>query len=331
MASRTSLNPVHHDPTGQVSLYQTEDRYYKLLTEKFGPRFTDYRRLWEERSRRGPAGDFPLSLDLAVNSGCQLNCLMCPLPSRPDRRYRPLDSGLFDRLMAEARERRLPALTLGLGSEPLLNPQTPAWVAQAGRAGIMDIRLGTNGLALTEGISKALVDSGLTRLEISLDAASPSSYRAIRGGSLEELTRRIEAFLEIRGRAGSPWPLLRLSFLKLPQNQGELAAFLARWGDQADMISIQEPIWFPGSRLPRPESPGQALAPACAQPWQRLAVWPDGRVAPCCSWYGEDLLPFRASSGSLAAFWRSPEMEALRAALSGPAESFSPTCRRCEI
>ncbi len=327
-----SLTPVHQDPTGQVALYQAGDRYFRLLESRFGERFREYRRRWRETSERGPTGDFPLSLDLAINSGCQLRCLMCPLPGRPGgRKARPMAPAIFERLMDQAREQRLPALTLGLGSEPLLNPRAAEWAGRAARAGIMDIRLGTNGLLIDGRVARALVDSGLTRLEISVDAVRPETYRAIRGGRLERLERAIDLFLEARGRAGAEAPLLRLSFLRLELNQGELDGFLERWSGRADMVAIQEAIWFPGSRLPRPARPGRPLAPVCAQPWQRLAVDWSGRVWPCCSWYGEDLLPFTADRADLAAVWRSPELAGLRNRLAAPAEDAPPACRQCEF
>jgi wyosine [tRNA(Phe)-imidazoG37] synthetase (radical SAM superfamily) len=324
-----ALQAVHRDPTGQVALYQSEDRYFQTLEKFFGRRFLDYRRRWGETAGRGRPGEFPLSLDLAVNSGCQLSCLMCPLPaSLGGRQVRLMDGDLWERLMAQAREHDLPALTLGLGSEPLLHPGVAGLVARAVRAGIMDIRLGTNGQLLTDQLARALIDSRLTRLEISVDAARPATYRLIRGGRLDSLTRAIERFLELRQKAASSLPLLRLSFLRLAQNEGELPEFLQRWGTAADLISIQEPIWFPGSRLPRPAS-AHPLAPVCAHPWQRLAVNWEGRVWPCCSWYGADLLPPEAGRRPLAELWRSPEMERLRLSLtSGPPP---PACGQCQF
>ncbi|UQZ89434.1 hypothetical protein C4J81_09575 [Deltaproteobacteria bacterium Smac51] len=325
------LNEIHQEPTGQVALYETEDRYQSLLTEMFGQRFTDYRQRWRETSERGRPGDFPLSLDLAINSGCQLRCLMCPLQSRADGgQVRLMDEKLFSRLIDQAREHRLPAMTLGLASEPLLNPRAAEWTAAAVRAGVMDIRLGTNGLALKETVIKALVDSGLTRLEISVDAVRPETYQDIRGGRLDILEKRIEQFLKIRASAGQRTPLLRLSFLKLPRNQGELEPFLERWSGLADLISIQEPIWFPGSGLPKPPGPVKSIAPNCSQPWQRLAVNYDGSVWPCCSWYGEALLPFQAGEISLAEIWRSQEMDELRRSLSSTDGHFPPACEPCE-
>lgn len=325
----SQFKPLHREATGQVALWQKGDRYFELLARRFGPRFVDYRRRWLETSARGDSGDFPLSLDLAINSGCQLSCLMCPLPSRPEaRRVNLMPAALFEDLMNQGRDHRLAALTIGLGSEPLLNPSAAAWIQLAERAGVMDIRLGTNGLALTPDLSRALIDSGLTRLEISLDAARPETYKIIRGGSLDRLTRAIDDFLEARQKTGSDFPLLRLSFLKLPQNEGELDLFLARWGEAADLVSIQEPIWFPGSRLPEPDGPARPLAPLCAQSWQRLGVNYDGRIWPCCSWYGEKILPFNAADSPLARVWSSSEMKTLRQSLAEGSNP-PPACAAC--
>lgn len=324
---------VHAEPSGQAALYEAEGRYRDLLAAAFGQRFTAYRARWAETSRRGDPGAFPLSLDLAINGGCQLRCAMCPLPGRPAAAQRGLmDEKLYGRLLAEARERGLPAMTFGLGSEPLLHPHAPEWVARAAAAGVMDTRLGTNGLLLSEGVSARLIASGLTRLEVSVDAARAETYRAIRGGDLAALAANIRRFLELRRQAGQKTPLLRLSFLELPANQGELPLFLEQWQGLADMVSIQKPIWFPGSRLPRPAEAGtRPLAESCPQPWQRLGVAHDGRAWPCCSWFGEGLLPFRAGETAIGDIWVSREMAGLRRALAGPASGWPAPCGQCRM
>jgi len=323
------FSEVFRDPTGQVTLLQAEDRYLAWLTARFGERFLDYRRRWAQASARGDPGDFPLSLDLAVNSGCQSNCLMCPLPGRPDgHRVRLMDPALFESLMLQAEERGLPALTLGLGSEPLLHPEAPRLVARAVRAGVMDIRLGTNGLKLNADMARALVESGLTRLEISVDAARPETYRLVRGGDLGDLERALETFLDQRRRAGAETPLLRLSFLRLAENRAEEAAFLARFGPLADMLALQEPVWLPGTRLSAPGPESLRLAENCAQPWQRLGLDQDGRPWPCCSWPAVSFPPLTPAS-DLARVWRSPEMEAWRRGLAGPPAAWPEPCRTC--
>lgn len=329
---KQNLEEVHLEPTGQVCLLQTESRYTDYMEKRFGERFKQYRRRWAETSGRGDWGDFPLSLDLGINSGCQMSCIMCPLPGRPAPEGPGLMAEtLYLRLMDQAREYRLPALTLGLASEPLLHPRLPRWLELAGAAGIMDIRLGTNGQLLSPELSRCLVDSPLTRLEVSVDAVRPETYRAIRGADLGRLEQAIETFCRIRAQAGSDGPLLRLSFLRLTLNKGEEDAFLRRWSGLADMISLQEPIWFPGSALARPVQAGRSQAPVCAQSWQRLAVTWQGRVWPCCCWYGEELLNFQADAVPLADIWGSEAMQRLRADLSGEEDEYPLPCTCCEF
>jgi hypothetical protein len=235
---------------------------------------------------------------------------------------------LFAGLMSQAAEASLCALTLGLASEPLLHPEVPSMIAAAERAGVMDTRLGTNGRALTPDLIDRLIGSGLTRLEISVDAYLPSTYAAIRpGGDLPALERAIEKFLDRRSRRGLEFPLLRLSFLVLPQNRGELDPFLERWESSVDLVSIQRPVWFPDSRIAEP-TPAEAPERGwCVQPWQRLAVDFDGRLWPCCSWYGENLLGLSAAAALVSEAWRSEALESLRRShLSG--EPPRP-CREC--
>jgi hypothetical protein len=168
-----------------------------------------------------------------------------------------------------------------------------------------------------------LLDTGLTRLEVSVDAADSATYARIRpGGDFAALEESSGLFLAKRARRGQAFPLLRLSFLELDHNRGQLEAFLDRWSGEADLFSIQRPIWFPGSGLPEPApgtapgrtpgsgpgggpgSPAGQGPAACVQPWQRLGVDHLGRIWPCCSWYGESLTGLDASTVDLASAWR---------------------------
>ncbi|MDR2459205.1 MAG: radical SAM protein [Deltaproteobacteria bacterium] len=324
------LSLVHKDSGKQDILYDNDGRYYNLLTEAFGERFLQYRKLWKEREERDSYGSFPLSLDLAINSGCQLSCIMCPNSLQAKEKPRLMERRFFKKLMLEAKEHRLPALTLGLGTEPLLHPLAPEFIGLASKAGVMDIRLGTNGAALTPRLTDSLIDSGLTRLEVSLDAVYEKTYAAIRiGGNYNRLMRKIEYFLEKRQKLGRTTPLLRVSFLKLPQNAKELVPFLATWKDRADMISIQNPVSYEGLDWLKPQGLKKQVLPkkvSCAQPWQRVGVLEDGTVWPCCSFYGKYIFKRETIFGDIACLWHSRSMNQLRKSLkTSPIEA----CRLC--
>lgn len=312
-----TIGLVHGDPQGMALLLERDGLYSEALARLHGERFLAYRRSWKERGLMGDPGHFPLSLDLRLNPGCQLACVMCPMQGRKALAKGPgMPLPLLRRLLSEGREHGLPAVTLGLASEPLLAKGLFDALGLCGRAGVMDIRLGTNGLGLSKAKSERLLDSPLTRLEVSVDATNASTYRAIRGGDYDSLIRKIEGFLGLRAKKGQSFPLLRLSFLRLPQNEGELPGFLSLWKDRADMLSIQRPVWFPDSRLPKPDGLGEAdSSTPCGQPWQRLGVLEDGSLWPCCSWYGEGMLALDAKKSGISELWRGEEMEGLRKSL----------------
>jgi len=82
------------------------------------------------------------------------------------------------------------------GGEPLMRPDLPRLVGMLSRiSGIRQLSLTTNGMMLSESI-KALVDSGLTHVNISLDTLREPAFRQItRRDGVDRVLRGIEAAL----------------------------------------------------------------------------------------------------------------------------------------
>ena len=72
-----------------------------------------------------------------------------------------------------------------------------------------------------------------------MDAASAETYKRLRGGQLLILERNIEAFLNRRAQLNLKTPLLRLSFIVLPENRAEMEEFRNKWFDLVDYIDFQ--------------------------------------------------------------------------------------------
>ena len=83
------------------------------------------------------------------------------------------------------------------GGEPLLRKDLPAMIAIAKRdLGIPDVAVTTNASALERRLP-TLIEAGLDRLNISLDALDPAVFRAItQGGDASQVWRGIEAAAE---------------------------------------------------------------------------------------------------------------------------------------
>ena len=313
---------------------------HAVLAAEIGPDYADYRARWERARARLEPPAFPLHVDYEMKFACPLRCPMClmSLPEAERRLYgdpgRELQARQVLDLVAEGAARGQKAMGFGGLWEPLLSPDLPEIAAFARSRGLVDVMFNTSGLLLTEKTARALLNAGLTRLMISLDAATPATYARLRPGSdFPTVTANIENFLRLRRRLGRRLPLVRLSFCRTAWNEAELEPFLDRWSGRVDFISVQA-----YGRYPTPGAPdfpraawGEPPAGLCAQPFKRLLVRHDGRVCPCCDASGATLALGNIAAESLADLWGGERLAGLRRALrngdlTGPAAS----CAACQ-
>ncbi len=306
---------------------------HAILAAEIGPAYAEYRRRWEASRTYQEQPAFPLQVDYEMKFACNLRCPMCLMSLPPDGRrayghpQEELRPETVMALLEEGAARGQCALGFGGLWEPLLSPDVPEIVARARALGLVDAMFNTNGLLLTEKTGRALLDAGLTKLMISLDAATPETYAVMRPGSdFAVVAANIENFLALRRRLGRALPLVRLSFCRTAVNAHELPAFLERWEGKVDFFSIQTYGRYPGLTPPGfpPDQPEPLPPGRCEQPHQRLLVRHNGQVLPCCDASGTTLVLGDIHTASLADIWRGARLAALREHLakgdfSGPA------------
>lgn len=304
-----------------------------ILTEVLGPAFAAYRDEWRRAGRletlRGP-----LHLDFELNRSCNLRCPMCTW-SAETATNEPASRMTLDTFTAIVREGvalGCRSVAFNLVNEPLLRADLPDFVAQAKALGILDLWLHTNGMLLTESMSRRLIAAGLTRLMVSLDAVTQPTYDQIRvGGDLGIVESNIAAFRRLRSWASSRLPLLAVCFVKMAVNEHELPAFIAKWEPLVDFFSIQE--YFVPPMAGAVDLVGSAQAPPppvfhCAMPFQRLGIAYDGTGQPCCSFYGPSI-PLGNAQDGVAALWRGREISGLRTLHADGRWAEHPVCRAC--
>lgn len=311
----------HAEPTEQVRLIAYKD-LDAVFRRHFGDAYDDYRKAWYAAQDGVIIPKFPLSLDFETNNFCNLKCRMCLFSTdlHPDSggKHGFLKMPLFKKLVDEGREYGLPAMTFGFESESLLNPDLAQMIGYARKNGVMDIRVGTNGMLLDDDAARRLIDSGLTRLEVSVDAASPATYNHIRqGGNYYRLLKNIFRFLELREKAGTEFPLLRVSFLKLDENRRELPDFINFWRYVADYFSIQNLLDYEIMEKEHEEREESVAREdkdfRCAKINQRMYVRYNGQALPCGYVFGWDTLAL-GDLNTMSAFdaWNSSKFQELR-------------------
>jgi hypothetical protein len=199
---------------------------------------------------------------------------------------------VWKELIDEAIPKGLKSIRLNHINEPLIRQDITKFIKYAREAGILDIYFSTNGSLLTEKMSRGLIDAGLMRLQVSLDAATEQTYKKIRvGGDYNKIIANIDRFLEIRDSLNSSLPTLRVNFVKTKLNIHELDLFKDFWEGKADFIGIQDLL---GIVEEFSKSNSDNYIPLkedfkCSQPFQHLTLRSNGHILPCCSFFGPDL------------------------------------------
>lgn len=263
------------------------------------------------RRDRLESSSFPIQIDVELNGGCNMRCPFCihgyeKIPNVE------LSAESFKRIVEEAVSLGTKSLKLNYINEPLMRRDLEECVSLARNAGILNVYVVTNGSLLTEKRSESLLGCGLTKLFVSIDAATSDTYDSQRlNGKYEAVVRNVRRFIEMRNDRGLSFPLVRVSFLKNALNQHEEQAFLEQWQDVADIVAFQTMNEIPGKETgivikgDTPES-------GCSFPFKQLVIDHQGNIQPCCKLAGKQLIVGNIESMSLKDAWNHPENEELR-------------------
>lgn len=166
----------------------------------------------------------PVSISIETSALCNLKCVMCPRTGPTWDR----DGFIGEDILAKI-EGFLPfALHLqlhGVG-EPLLSPAFWRMLDLIRNHGIAFSEVNSNGLLLDDNRIERLVDSDLSLINISLDAATPETYRRIRGGDFAKVLDNIRRLRSRRDGHGRRLPKIVINMTLMVENIKELPAFV---------------------------------------------------------------------------------------------------------
>lgn len=296
---------------GHIKRYVMVD-VVERLKEIHGRCFTDYRRAWDETCKGETASEYPLFIEIGVNSDCNLRCKMCArqFDQNMNNKHINIPLSLIDKIVEQSKAFHLPAVLIGQDSECLLHPQIKEIIQKVAEIEPVDFFLITNGTLLTKDLSRTFIESGIDRLQISIDAATRETYKTIRGGDLDQLERNIFDFIDVRAAMGAERPFLRLSFCKQADNIHEMEAFFDKWSGIADIVDFQEYIDLSNvTNLAEKEYREYH----CPDPFQRLVIDYAGNIYGCCCiGYNRYFLIGNLEDISILEAWNSDKLNDLR-------------------
>jgi MoaA/NifB/PqqE/SkfB family radical SAM enzyme len=175
---------------------------------------------------RGWADEFPTVLEIESSTRCNINppCVMC-YPRIFDKRgyVGDIADTAFDRIIPHLRKFKTISLH-GVG-EPLLGRKLMALLDNIDREKTW-VQFNSNGLLLTEEMSRAFIAKKLKMIDFSLDAATRETYRKIRRSDFDLVTGNIRRLSRIKREMGADTPIIELNMTLMKENEKEIGAFV---------------------------------------------------------------------------------------------------------
>lgn len=246
--------------------------------ENASEEYIAYRKAWVENPKNFILNDIPLDLDIETSSVCNLRCTFCdrqPLVHNEQQGRMSFDT--FKHIMdqfAPEDGKRLWGMKLSYRGEPLLNKEISKMVRYAKERGVLDIYFNTNGMLLTENISRELIEAHLDRISFSIDGTNADEYEAVRvGAKFKTVVSNIKKLRELRNEYHVTYPKIRIQTVKLPDL--DLGKYVSIWREYAEEVAALE---YTDESV---RATGIKENWACPQLWQRMTIEWDGSIYGC--------------------------------------------------
>ena len=255
--------------------------------------------------KRVVINNYPVVAYIEPTAFCNLRCPACPtglqLNLRPPAK---MQMELFQAALDEIGDYVFELVMYNWG-EPLLHPQTPTMIAYAKSKNI-EVSLSTNfSLNLTDDYLEQLVRSGLDRLIISLDGASPETYQHYRRqGDFDQVRENMRRIRSMKQRFKIKTPTIEWQFLVFKHNEHEIETVRSnyqQWG--ADHLTIEgaqmpfspydkgfEPSSLPEYNIYHPKHSYRKKSERqlksrrpCSWLYGSVVLNPNASVSPCCA------------------------------------------------
>ncbi len=212
----------------------------------FVPEFTRnplVRLKYQVIDKREPMPDAPMAVQIQTVSGCNANCVFCP--NKKTELDIPLgkrmDWDLYRSIVDQCIDMGVRRFSPYLMNESMLDPELPERVKYITerKKEHQYTKINSHGGLLTERMAKGLLDSGLDRLNFSVQGLDPVIYEKIMSLKLDKVLRNIERFAELK-RAGGYKTRIRIVMLDTKEVHPQLPEIRKFWKERGLKINVNQ-------------------------------------------------------------------------------------------
>ena len=256
--------------------------------------------------------DFPVHLIIEPVSACNIRCIMC---FQVDESFSGnkefmgnMDFELFTKVIDDAEDIGVQAVTLSGRGEPTLNPRFGDMLDYC-KGKFFDLKINTNATRLNETLMYKIIEAGVTDLVFSVDSYEKDEYERIRVlGKFDEVITNIKKFKKINDKHPNSKCATRISGVKIDKKQNieEFTKFWRNYVDHVVMVEMSE-------RWDTYHNPKEKAGKnPCDFLWGEMYVWYDGKCNPCDVDYKSELLVGNIKENSIKEIWNGESYKKLR-------------------
>lgn len=261
---------------------------------------------------------FPTRINIESTNICNLDCPMCPRGGMI-RKTGTMSFSLFKKIIDDVKE-YAELVALHFMGEPLFNPQIFKMISYAKESGV-HAYLSTNATVLNEKSAKSLIESGLDFIIFSFDGTDKNMYERMRKNANYETTlKNIVSFLELRKNLSSLKPYTILQMIKMNVSETDVNSYYNRFKNLPVDSIMFRPIHTWGGVLEENSIFNQDRCPSannkyshpCYWLWDRMYIYWDGKVVPCCFDYDGSYIVGDLSRSTVSEVWNGKKMQEIR-------------------
>ena len=313
------------DPT--FDLIKSRD----LRHVKYNGKYFDYRYKWVHNPSNFIVEEFPLHLDIELNTTCNLRCSMC-FQSMRNIPPQELDLKTVRDIIDQAGKLGVYSMKFNYRGEPLLYDKLCKVIRYAKKKGIIETMINTNGTLLLPEKVMELTKAGLDLIIITVDGTTKEVYENIRkGADFETVLTNVIMLQSYKQIYDVSKPLLRMQIVKQKRNEHQIMDFINHWRNIVDEVSVVDLKDVSGDM----EDVTVLDDWWCAQLWQRLFILADGDVVPCCRGVSngveKQFVVGNIYQNSIKSIWNSTKMKVIRNVHKYKKSHTLTMCRKCGI
>ncbi len=286
----------------------------------------------------------PYSLALDPCNLCNFQCKFCAMQTTEEvQNYKKqfMELSLFEKIIDDLKAfpDKLKVLRLSGQGEPFLNPYYIEMIKYAKKMEVADyIETVTNGSRFSPEYNQKIVESGIDRIRISVEAVDQEGYYEMAGTKID-FALFVDNIRDLYERSRGGCEIFIKTVDAAVNTEEKEKIFLDTFGDICDTIFVDHivPLWSDFERLSdnfclKSEGMhGQKLqkVEVCPYPFYNLIINPDGEVTVCCADWKRKLVVGNLVNQTLKDIWNGKSLRTFwKDMLLGRKNQYE-MCRKC--